>query len=119
VMSGLEDGLAVAFMVGALVSGIAYTALFLLLAVVTRHAVIVGLMYALIWEGLVGGLVPGAQRLSVQQWGLAIAERLTPHPAVDSSVGLVTGIVLLVAVTLAATLAAGERLRSLTLSEAE
>ena len=34
------------------------------LAVITRNAVVVGLIYALIWETLIGGLVPGAQTLS-------------------------------------------------------
>ncbi len=32
------------------------------LGTVTRHAVVVGLVYALVWESLVGTLVPGAQR---------------------------------------------------------
>ena len=68
--------LAVGYTVGALVAGVAYCALFLLLAVVTRHAVVVGLLYALIWEALVGSFVPGAQTLSIQQWSLAVTEKV-------------------------------------------
>ena len=70
VLTGEVGQVAVAYTVGALAAGVAYGALFLLLAVITRNAVVVGLIYALIWESLVGGLVPGAQTLSVQQWAL-------------------------------------------------
>ena len=48
VLSGTAGGLALAYGVGAFVAGIAYCALFLLLAVLTRNAVVVGLLYALI-----------------------------------------------------------------------
>ena len=59
VLSGTSDNLAVGYAVGALVAGVAYGTFFLLLAVLTRHAVVVGLLYALIWETLVGSYVPG------------------------------------------------------------
>ena len=68
VLAGTSDGLAAGYFLGALVAGLAYATLFLLLAVVTRHAVVIGLIYALIWESLVGSYVPGAQALSIQQW---------------------------------------------------
>ena len=48
----------------------------MLLAIVTRNAVVIGLIYVLIWESLVGNFVPGAQVLSIQQWGLAITEKV-------------------------------------------
>ena len=72
VLTGRFGTVTLAFTVGALAAGMAYSALFLLLAVVSRNAVVIGLIYALIWESLVGGLVPGAQTLSVQQWSLAV-----------------------------------------------
>ncbi|HEV8056342.1 MAG TPA: ABC transporter permease subunit, partial [Nocardioidaceae bacterium] len=50
---------AIGYAVGALTGGVAYTALFVLLSVLTRHAVVVGLVYVLIWEGLLGGLLDG------------------------------------------------------------
>ena len=68
VIAGGTAHVAIGYAVGALVAGIAYSALFLLLAVLTRNAVVTGLLYTLIWEGVVGGFVPGAQALSVQQW---------------------------------------------------
>ena len=65
-----------------------YAALFLLLGVLTRHAVVIGLVYALLWESLVGNFVPGAKVLSVQQWGLSIAAGLTTTDGlVDADVG--------------------------------
>ena len=81
VLSGTSDNLAVGYAVGALVAGIAYGTFFLLLAVLTRHAVVVGLLYALIWETLVGSYVPGAQTLSIQQWSLAITEKVVGSDA--------------------------------------
>src|SRR4051812_43157116 len=68
VTTGGADRIAVGYALAALVAGIAYCSVFVLLAVVTRNAVVVGLLYALLWESVVGGYVPGAQALSIQQW---------------------------------------------------
>lgn len=119
ILDGNGQHLAVAFGVAAAVASIAYSAIFLLLGVVTRHAVVAGLVYALVWESLIGNLVPGARTLSVQQWALALAQKVADPGAVSSSVGLPTAVVLLICVTLAATWFAGRRLRSLTLAGEE
>lgn len=123
VLTASADGLAVAYGAGALVAGIAYCALFLLLAVVSRHAVVVGLLYALIWEALIGGFVPGAQVLSIQQWALAITERMlsaeAPSLGVASAVSFGAAVALLLAVTVGATVYAGQRLRSLRVTGGE
>jgi ABC-2 type transport system permease protein len=120
VMSGGSHHLALGYAAGAAVASIAYCALFVLLAVITRNAVITGLLYVLVWESLVGGLVPGAQALSVQQWALALTARVVGSPARDlqvtSAVGLTAGAVLLAVVTVACTWLAGHRLRSLRLA---
>jgi len=118
VMSGFSGDIAVGFAVGALVAGLAYAALFLLLAVLTRNAVIVGLLYALIWETLVGQFVPGAQVLSVQQWALAVTRAIV-GPEVTSTVSLPVAITCLTVVFVASTWYAGWRLRSLTLTSDE
>ena len=55
--------LGVGFAVGSLVGGTAYCVLFALLSVLTRHAVVIGLVYLLIWEGLLGGLLDGVRWL--------------------------------------------------------
>jgi ABC-2 type transport system permease protein len=83
--------------------------------------VVVGLIYALIWESLVGGLVPGAQALSIQQWALAVVREVLGSSAdrlqATAAVGFGTGLVLLVAVTVAATVYAGRRLQTLRLND--
>ena len=121
VLSGTGARLAVGFGVAALVAGIAYAALFVLLAVVTRQAVVVGLLYALIWESLVGNFVPGAQALSIQQWALSITEAVLGTATasrldVEAAVGVTTGAVLLLLVVVGSTWYAGRRLRSLRLT---
>lgn len=123
VMSGTSDHLAVGYAVGALIAGICYATLFLLLAVVTRHGVVVGLLYALVWETLVGSYVPGAQALSIQQWALAITEKVVGARAdeldVTSAVSLGTAVPLLLVVIVGSTWYAGWRLRSLRLTSDE
>ena len=123
ILSGTSGRLAVAYGLGALTAGIAYVTLFLLLAVITRHAVIVGVLYALIWESLVGSFVPGAQALSIQQWSLALTEKVLGTRAeplgVTAAVGFGTAVVLLVVVILGSTWYAGWRLRTLRLTSDE
>jgi len=119
ILNGNGQQIAVAYTVAALVASIAYAAMFLLLGTVTRHAVVLGLVYALVWEALFGSLVSGARTLSVQQWALAVAHKVTGGDLVTSDVGLPTATVLLVVVTVLATWYAGQKLRTLTLAGEE
>ena len=120
VLDGTTDRLWLGYGLGALVAGVAYSALFLLLAVLTRNAVVVGLIYALVWETVIGSFVPGAQALSIQQWSLAITRVVVGKHAealnITAAVRPQVAIPLLIAVTLAATFYAGSRLRSLRLT---
>jgi ABC-2 type transport system permease protein len=116
VMVGGSDGLAVGFGVGALAGVVAYSAIFVLINVLTRHAVVAGLLYALVWESLVGGFVPGARELSVQQWSLSVASWLTAGGAVHAEVAVTAALGLLAATTVLATVLAGQRLRSLSIA---
>ncbi|MFI7245490.1 ABC transporter permease subunit [Streptomyces qinglanensis] len=120
VLNGNSQQIAVAYAVAAAVASLAYSALFLLLGTVSRHAVVIGLVYALIWEALIGSLVPGAKTLSVQQWALALAEKVAGSGAdISSSVAVPTAVVLLAVVTGGGTLFAGQKLRTLTLAGEE
>ncbi|MGW1839193.1 ABC transporter permease [Streptomyces sp. NPDC002067] len=116
ILNGNSQHLAVAYATAAAIASLAYAALFLLLGTITRHAVVIGLVYALVWETFFGNLVPGARPLSIQQWALALGARLAPDSAVTSDVTLPTAAILLIAVTTAATWYATHRLRSLTLA---
>jgi ABC-2 type transport system permease protein len=116
IMVGGADNLAVGFGVGALAGVVAYSAIFILINVLTRHAVVAGLLYALVWESLVGGFVPGARELSVQQWALSLANWLMPSTFVASDVAPLAALGLLAAATVVATVFAGQRLRSLSIA---
>ncbi|MFI8963201.1 ABC transporter permease [Streptomyces sp. NPDC053493] len=119
ILNGNGQQVAVAYTVAALVASIAYSALFLLLGTVSRHAVVIGLVYALVWEALFGSLIAGARTLSVQQWALALAEKVTGDALISSEVALPTAVVLLAAVTVGATWFAGRKLRTMTLAGEE
>ncbi|MET7639165.1 ABC transporter permease [Streptomyces sp. NPDC005438] len=116
-LNGNGQSIAVAYAVGSAVAALAYGALFLMIGTISRHAVVFSLVYALLWEALVGNLVPGARTLSVQQWATALAEKVAaPGAGVNSDVSYGTSMVLLVVVTVGATWFAGRRLRSMTVS---
>jgi len=120
-----DDGgrLGWAFAATAALAALAYTAIFVALSVVTRNAVIVGLLYALLWETVLGGYVPGVRDVSVRQWALAAGERILGDRAsaagVTSAVGLTAGLVLLAVVTAGAIVLAVRRLQTLRLTTAD
>ncbi|MGK5551658.1 ABC transporter permease subunit [Actinomadura kijaniata] len=118
-MSGMTAQLAPAFAAGVLVGGIAYSAVFVALAVVSRNAVTIGLLYALVWESLLGNFAPGARSASIQQWALSVTDALTDASVVRSTVDLPLAVALLALVTAAGTALAVVRLRSLTVASAE
>lgn len=119
ILNGNGQQIAVAYTIAALVASIAYSALFLLLGTVSRHAVVFGLVYALVWEALFGSLVPGARTLSLQQWSLAVAQKVSGDGVITSDVGLPLATVLLAGITVAATWYAGQKLRALKLAGEE
>ena len=105
---------AVALGVGAMVSGTAYAALFLGLAALTRHAVVIGLLFALLWEGVIGTIFVGVRWLAIGAWGVEVASRLSPR--VDAAgTGPVFALVAASVVTVASLWFTGDRLRSFTL----
>src|SRR5262249_13708261 len=96
-----------AFAVGILIGSVVYAAIFLALSVFTSRGLIIGLAYALIWEGLLAGALPGTQLLSVREYVRGIIEMLAPSGALHSlvgSTGLVAAIVALVVIAIVATL---------------
>ncbi|MFI9589638.1 ABC transporter permease [Nonomuraea sp. NPDC052265] len=111
ILVGGEDGIAAGFALGALVAGIAYAALFLLLGVVTKHAVTIGVIYALVWEVTVCSLMPGARRFSIQEWGTTVADQISDSPFLTSTVTVGFAVPALIVVTVAAVFWAGRRLR--------
>ena len=97
--------------------GAAYVALFTLLSVVSRNAVLFGLIYALIWEGVVGGYVAWSEGPFDPTVGLSISESMSALQQ-EQSVStprwkLGTAVVLLSVVTVGSIWFAGHRPRSL------
>jgi len=102
--------LAVALFIGALAGSVIYNAVFVLASVVTSRAIAVGLLYVLIWEGLLGNLVGGARILSVAHYSLGIANAIYPDKDLNAGLGLTTSVTLGVVVTVAALVLASRRL---------
>jgi len=67
---------ALAFAGACVLGGIAYSTAFLALSTVTSRALVIGLAYTLIWEGVIAGLLEGTRFLSIRQATLGIAAAL-------------------------------------------
>jgi ABC-2 type transport system permease protein len=104
--------LGTALAVGALVGSVAYSALFLLLSLVTRRPVLLGLVYVLIWEGLLGNLVRGTRILSVEQYVGTVADRIAPTSYLPATVSLPTALIMAAAFTVVGTVLAVNQLRA-------
>ena len=102
--------LAVALFVGALVGSVVYSAVFVLASVLTTRAIAVGLLYVLIWEGLLGNLVGGARILSVAHYSLGFANAIYPDPNLQAGLTLSTSLILGLVVTAGALILATRRL---------
>jgi ABC-2 type transport system permease protein len=63
-----------------LVGVLTYAAIFLAISLIVPRALIVGIMYVLIWESLLGRIIPGARLLSVQHYVQSIYSRLLADP---------------------------------------
>jgi len=90
--------------VGVFVGSYVYVAIFAALSVITSRGLILGLGYALIWEGLLAGLLPGTQVFSVREYIRGIVNAMEPT-VIDSVVGsaavLYAAIALVVALAIA------------------
>lgn len=87
---------------GVLAGSYLYAAIFAALGVLTSRGLIIGLGYALIWEGLLAGLLPGTQVFSVREYVRGIINAVSPS-VIESSVG--SGAILYAAIALVAALA--------------
>ncbi|GIF12406.1 ABC transporter permease [Actinoplanes teichomyceticus] len=110
--AGFGGALALAAVVGSF----AYTALFLLLSLVTRRPVLLGLVYILIWEGLLGRWVSGTRVLSIEQYVITIADKLQPTAILDARVGITTAAVMSLLFVVGCTVFAINRLGSFSLA---
>lgn len=114
VASGGSMGLGVAYAVAAIVAGLEYSAIFVALSLVTSRALVIGLAYVIVWEGVVAGLFAGTRILSVRQHALAVGDALGRQGAVPAELGM-EALVVLAVVAVGAFLIAVRRLETVEL----
>jgi ABC-2 type transport system permease protein len=105
----LLQGMLVATVLGAL----AYCALGLLLSLLVSRALLVGLVYALLWEGGVVGVAPSASSLSVRGYVEGVLAALLDRgggPQLNARLGPLSATLLALVVTLLALTLARRRL---------
>jgi ABC-2 type transport system permease protein len=68
------------YALAASIGGAAYACAFVALSAFTGRALIIGLAYTLIWEGVLAGLLEGTRFLSIRQATLGIAAGLDEPP---------------------------------------
>jgi ABC-2 type transport system permease protein len=103
-------GLALA--AASVIGAAAYCALFLALSLVTRRPVLLGLVYVLVWEGLLSNVVRGARVLSIQQYVVAVADEIAPSAILSGKVSVTLAAVMSALFFIAGTALAVNRLRS-------
>jgi ABC-2 type transport system permease protein len=94
IAKGPASGLAVGLLLGALVAAVTYNAIFVMLSVLTSRAIAAGLLYLLVWEGLLANLVPGVGLLSVSQYSLSVANSVAHNQALHAHLGLATAVIM-------------------------
>jgi ABC-2 type transport system permease protein len=107
--------LGVGLAVGATVAALVYSAIFVALSLITRRPVAFGLLYLLVWESLLADYLSGTRMFSVQQYALAVADRVASNPLVEGAVSLPLAIIMSVVVTIGGIYLATDRLRSFSL----
>ena len=111
-----DPALAFGFAAAAAIGALEYTALFVMLSLLTSRALIVGLAYVVIWEGVVAGLFAGTRPLSVRQHALAVAEALGGGDAAGiAEVALEVAVVAIILVVIVAAIVAVRRLETVEL----
>ncbi|GIE86733.1 ABC transporter permease [Actinoplanes regularis] len=108
--------LGAALAAAAVIGSFAYTALFLLLSLLSRRPVLLGLVYILIWEGLLGRWVSGTRVLSIEQYVITLADKLEPTTILDAKLSVLTAAVMTAVFVVLSLVGAINRLGSFSLA---
>jgi len=108
--TGGDPGLGIGYGLAAVLGALEYTAVFLALSLVTSRALVIGLAYVVVWEGVVAGLFAGTRIVSIRQHALAVADALGGDGAVPAELAVGTAIVVGGIVTVAVIALAVRRL---------
>jgi ABC-2 type transport system permease protein len=112
---------AVGYAAGAAVAAILYVAIFMALSLVTGRALAIGLVYILVWEGVLAGLFEGTRTFSIRQYALGVADAIAGGDGAASGERLAgpTAIALAVVALVIALLVAIRRLQTYEIREAD
>lgn len=113
--TGGDADLGVAYALAAVVGAMEYTTVFLALSLLTSRALVIGLAYVVIWEGVVAGLFAGTRIFSVRQHALAVADALAGEGAVRAELSMGIGLLMALGVTAVAFVLAVRRLQGVEL----
>lgn len=91
--------LAIAYAIAAVLGALEYAAVFVALSLVTSRALVTGLAYVVVWEGVVAGLFAGTRIFSVRQHALAVADALGGEGAVAAELEPVAALAMVAVVT--------------------
>jgi len=111
---GVHFGLALA--IASAIGALAYSAVFLLLSLLTRRPVLLGLVYILVWEGLLGNFVSGTKVLSIQQYVITLTDKIAPTDMLTGKVNLTLAIVMSAIFVVGGTIYAINRLGSFSMA---
>ena len=112
IRGGGDPGLGRGVVAGPIVGALEYTAIFVALSLMTSRALVVGLAYVVVWEGVIAGLFAGTRTLSVRQHVLALVEAVGGTDASGlGSIEASTALIAMLIATVAATLLAVRRLQ--------
>lgn len=108
--AGGDPGLGIGYGLATLLGALEYTAVFLALSLVTSRALVIGLAYVVVWEGVVAGLFAGTRVLSMRQHVISFADALAGDGAVPAELALLTAALVGGVATVAAIMLAVQRL---------
>ena len=116
-----EQGIVTGFSLATLLGVAAYSAVFVLLSVASSRALIFGLAYVFIWEGLVTELFTGTRWFSIRQYCLGVADLVSSARKDDFNADLngVAALILVASVTVLALALATRRLQRIELTETD
>ncbi len=118
-LDGADRAVLFAVAASLLVGSLAYTTVFVLLSVATNRALITGLIYVFLWEGVISGIFAGTRYLSIRHYVLGLAGWAggAQMDDLNAYVGGVTALALTAAVIVACLIGANRRLRELEVRE--
>lgn len=108
ITGGNAGGLVVGLGFAALVASVVYSVLFVALSTVTSRALVIGLIYVFVWEGILANVFGGLAWLSVRAYSEAVADAAISLASYRADLDPPAGVVMAL-VAIAAALVAGSR----------